>query len=100
MTVEQAVTWLRSLWIGYKNQDGTWQKKIPQEWNAKACQIAALLESQQQTIEALKCCGNCRNWYLLAESSEVIKYCNLKHGENYTFRTDKCDKWEGVSRDD
>ena len=58
------------------------------------------VESQAQTIEAMKCCGNCRNWYLLAESSEVIKYCNLKHGENYTFRTDKCDKWEGVSRDD
>lgn len=54
-------------------------------------QISALLESQQQTIEKLKCCGNC-------EQLIFGRLCEVNCDERN--RKDKCNKWEGVSKDD
>ena len=56
----------------------------------RRCEIAALLESQQQTIEAMKCCGNCKNY------DYKWNDCPMRWEDKMT----KCDKWEGVSRDD
>lgn len=55
--------------------------------------IAALLESQQRTIEALKCCGNCINWRNGNVMQCMLTYKVIGH-------KGKCDNWEGVSRDD
>lgn len=60
----------------------------------KASAIATLVEQQAQTIERLKCCGNCRYWHLLAQDGEVIKYCEWDHKENFAFRTDICKRWK------
>ena len=60
-----------------------------------ACKgIESLIQQQQQTIEAMKCCGNCRYWHLLAQDGEVIKYCEWNHKENFAFRTDICKRWK------
>ena len=52
-------------------------------------QIAALIQQQAQTIEQLKCCGNCINW----RNGNVMQ-CML------TYRVinskGKCDEWQGV----
>ena len=47
-------------------------------------QIAALLESQAQTIEKLKCCGNCKfdDSYCPATAEIINDKCNAWEGEN------------------
>lgn len=53
-------------------------------------QIAALLESQQQTIDGLKCCGNCAKWLGLYGA-----HCRLNMSGPIKHQSDKCDLWEG-----
>ena len=52
-------------------------------------QIAAFIEQQAQTIEKLKCCGNCKH-----QNYDGMDYgCDIVLKEYYQ---NKCDKWEGL----
>ena len=82
MTAAEAIAWL------------TEDKAFGQERYSHK-QIAALLEQQTQTIEQLKCCGNCRYY------EPYRRWCDTKTTPVQTTNpTGKCDKWQGVSNND
>lgn len=92
MTVNEAVDLLKD-WIEYVNEKKeVWREVVLTDTEGEV--IAKMLLDMENEIELLKCCGNCRHWYLLAENGEIIKYCDLKLNHDYQFRTDKCDRWQ------
>ena len=54
------------------------------------CRLALqVIEQQAQTIEKLKCCGNCKH-----QNYDGMDYgCDIVLKEYYQ---NKCDKWEGL----
>ena len=82
MTAAEAIAWL------------TEDKAFGQECYSRK-QISALIEQQAQTIEQLKCCGNCGNWEQFDEfGSEKNHNCIANKKLTWRERFDKCDKWE------
>ena len=64
MTAAEAIAWLTS------------DKAFGQECYSRK-QIAALLEQQAATIEAMKCCENCRHSYTDFGQNSPCGECNL-----------------------
>ena len=83
MTAAEVVAWL------------TDDKAFGQECYSRK-QIAQLIEQQQQQIERLKCCGNCKN-QCVNDKCYASKTTDMNHLVWVdACRLHKCDKWQGV----
>ncbi len=60
-----------------------------QEFDDRLDRVKSFIESQQKTIENMKCCGNCEE---VAKKHSGLLYCTYACMD--TEHNDKCTAWE------